>query len=96
MTVDTDVFITRCSQKTGIGISLDIPARTGFSDVVIPLVKGMTGRARQVADLDLLKMIVEYLDIACALIVEREDIIDQFSFWMGRHSGYFILRHPAL
>ena len=96
MTVDTDGFIARGPQKTGIGISLDVPADTGFFDAVIPLVKGMTGRARQVADLDLLKMIVKYLDIACCLISEREDIIDQFSFWMGRHSGYFIFCHPAL
>ena len=95
MTVDTDGFIARSPQKTGIGISLDVPADTGFFDAVIPLVKGMTGRARQVADLDLLKMIVKNLDIACWLI-EREDIIDQFSFWMGRHGGDFIFRHPAL
>ena len=94
MTVDTDGFIARSPQKTGIGISLDVPADTGFFDAVIPLVKGMTGRARQVADLDLLKMIVKNLDIACWLI-EREDIIDQFSFWMGRHRRDFVFCYPA-
>ena len=45
MTVDTDGFIARSSQKAGIGISLDVPADTGFVDAVVPLVEGMTGRA---------------------------------------------------
>ena len=95
MTVDTDVFITRCSQKTGIGISLDVPAYARFSDAVIPLKEGMTGRAGQIADMDLLPMIVKYLDIVFALIVERENIIDQFPFWMGRHRRDFVFCYPA-
>lgn len=96
MAVDTDGFFARCPQKTGIGIPLYVPADTRFSDSVIPLKEGMTGRTRQIANIDFLPMIVKYLDIACALIVEREDIIDQFPLWMGRHSRYFFRRHPAL
>jgi hypothetical protein len=43
MTVDTDGFIARGPEKTGIGIPLDVPAKARFFNVAIPLVEGMTG-----------------------------------------------------
>ena len=96
VTIHTDGVIARCQQKTGVRISLDFSAGSRCPGAVVPSVKGMTGRARQIADMDLLPMVVEDLDVACGLIVEREDIIDQFPFWMGRHRGNFVFRRPAL
>lgn len=95
MTVNTGGFIARCPQETGIGIPLDLPAGARFPVAVIPSVEGMTGRARQVADIDFLKIVVKQLDIACGLLIEREDIVNQFAFWMAGHGRYFVFRHVA-
>ena len=93
--IDADRFIARCPQKTGIAIPLDFHAGARFTGAVIPLIEGMTGRARQITDIDLLKIVVEYLDIAFMLIIEREDIVYQFPLWMVGHGRYFVFRHVA-
>jgi hypothetical protein len=96
VTINTDGFIARCPQKTGIGIPLDLPAWARFPDTVVPPVEGMTRGTRQITDIDFFPMVVKYLDIACGLTIEGEDIINQFPFWMGRHRGDFVFRHRAL
>jgi len=37
-------------------------------------------------------MVLKYLDMACGLMIEREDSINQVSFWMGRHRRDFVFR----
>ena len=93
--IATDRLIARGPQKTGIGVPRDLPAGARLPDAVIPSVEGMTGRARQVADIDLLKIGVKQLDIACGLLIEREDVVNQFPLGMAGYGWYSIFRHVA-
>jgi hypothetical protein len=74
MAVNADSLITGCPQKTGIGVALDIFTRPLLPDSMIPSIKRMAGRAREVADTDLFPIRIKYLDVTRLFIIKRHNV----------------------